>query len=333
MGIRSRATKAAARIERMDAESRSKGQDGKGRPRLSKTYDYDRAWLDRSWRGAQSESSDTRSDARGDLIVAWERVGLNALGLYLHLHQAGLARIQYERRRQRIADEKKVGARERQRMRRVLDGAEPLIRLLSTQADGAEDADRSKTLEGLEALIARYRADLDVVHPEKLPPNRPGEPWLTDPVLILAEHLRGAGLGWKRTVRLIYDAFRTVQMADVVTRDSIWSILRRAKAGTPDFRGKLLPTKCTWCSSGPSGIGQAIEDMSYVLANASPERLERLGRKVRAGSRRIIREAQRKLVALSRKQRRARRQLNARRLRDDLEYVRKVYSELSPKRL
>jgi hypothetical protein len=134
-------------------------------------------------------------------------------------------------------------------------------------------------------------------------------------------------------VRLIYDAFRTVEMADVVTKDGIWSILRRAKARTPDFRGKLLPTKCTWCRSGPSGIGQAIEDLSYVLARASPERLERLGRKVSAGNRRILREVQRKLVALSRKERRARRQLNARRLREDLEYTRKLYSELSPKKL
>lgn len=313
----------------MDAESPSKGQNGKGRPRLSKTYDYERAWLDR----ARSESSDTRSGARGDLVVAWERVGLSAEGLYLHLHQAGLSRIQYEDRRQRISGQRKMGARERQRTLQVLDGAEPLLRLLSTPADGAEDVDRRKTLGEVKTLIARYRADLDVVYTEKLPRNRPGEPWLTDPVLILAEHLRGAGLGWKRTVRLIYDAFRTVEMADIVTKDGIWSILRRAKARTPDFRGKLRPTKCTWCSSGPSGIGQAIEDMSYVQANASPERLERLRRKVSAGNRRIRREAQRKLVAASRRARRARRQVNAKRLREDLEYTRKLYSELRPKRL
>jgi hypothetical protein len=121
-------------------------------------------------------------------------------------------------------------------------------------------------------------------------------------------------------------------MADVVTRDVIWSILRRAKAQHPDFRGKLLPTKCTWCGSGPSGMGQAIEDMSYVLAHASPERLERLRRKVSAGNRRIRRETQRKFEALSRKERRARRQLNARRLREDLEYTRKLYSELNTKK-
>lgn len=254
-------------------------------PRLLTTYDYVLRWLSRPRRG-EAPGGEAVDDARGDVIVAWERVGLNGEGLFLHLHQAGLSRMQYESHRRRIAEGKKLGARGRRRALRVLDGADPLIQLLSGQMDGAEGASRTEVLEGLKYLVLRCRQD--IVRERKLPRNRPGEPWLADHVILLAEHLRGAGLGWRRTVRLVHAAFKAVGMADVVKSGGIWSILRKAKTRYRDFRLRLKPTTCQWCRSGPTRLGQAIEDVRFVRDRAGQAGIERMMRS--PSTKRMLRE-------------------------------------------
>jgi hypothetical protein len=150
-------------------------------------------------------------------------------------------------------------------------------------------------LEEVKVLVVKRREEL--LRERKLPKHRPGEPWREPHVLTLAEHLRGANQSWRRTVRVISEAFDVVGLGDVVKEEGVRHILRTAKRRYPDFQGPLKFTSCRWCT-GDRGLGRAMENVRTIEARVGRKGLDRLMQN--ANSKEILREYKRRIERLLR---------------------------------
>jgi hypothetical protein len=272
----------------MEIDERPRTRSGEV-SRLARMYDFPDRWLG-------GDMGDAEREKRADLIVNWERIGLNAEGLFVHLLQAVYARLRYEEERRAVVEWQRTGNRRRRGKLQVLDGAERLFKVLSETKGTVPDSRLGGLLEELEVLVVRRREEL--LTERKLPKHRPGELWREPHVLMLAEHLRGANQSWRRTVRIIFDGFDVVGLGDVVKEEGVRHILRSAKRRYPDFRGPLKFTRCRWCT-GDRGLGRAIEDVRIIKARVGQKGLERLMQN--ASSKRLLREYRRKIERLLRK--------------------------------
>lgn len=207
----------------------------------------------KSWPGL----SDERRREVGDLIVSWERMQLSAEGLFLHLMHAARDRAAYEKFLDDLAG--RPGKREQRRITRVLDGARSLVELMRASEAVMTGSSGQSLADLVECWIEEYVEARSQLAKRKRGRGRPGEPWLRMYVLHFAEQLRGVGQSWRQIKRVVYEAFRAIQMEDAVTEDKVWHVIRDARDKDRSFgTGPARP--CSLCG-GSRAIGQALEMM------------------------------------------------------------------------
>ncbi len=252
--------------------------------RLLKTYDLLQNW---GSTGDPPEGTQT-------LIISWEQIGLNINGLYGHLMEAARGREAYEAFRVEIASRKPDWKRETRRARRVIRGGRLFVELMRRSGAKCSELSRENLADAVEAWGNEYLRDLEATAAKKLEPGRPREEWLTKCVVHLAEQLRNVGQSWRRTTKIIHEAFRGVRMDDIATESKIRHVIRKERRERPQF-GTAPGPRCEQCV-GPSGIGKAMEDFAYVQARVGREGMRRLMRSPK--TQQIIRRTNRRIRAI-----------------------------------
>ncbi len=112
--------------------------------------------------------------------------------------------------------------------------AEPLIRLFKTEwaLDGPPDLFFGDLGEQIECAVQNY---VDALRGPALPAHHPGEPWLREKVLLLAQLLLACNQSWKATVRAIHELFELAGHGDVATAEKIRHYIRAERRRDPKF--------------------------------------------------------------------------------------------------
>jgi hypothetical protein len=260
----------------------SRGGRGFREARLAKTYDLPEKWL--------GESDKESLKAKAEVIMAWERMGLNVEGLYLHLLDAAQRRVDYEGEQKEIAREKLMSKRGRRRDLATIAGSGPLVQLMKKSRATVPGSRGEDLGEAVETWARQYVDDQLALGSRKPARGRPGEQWCDELVIHLAEQMQRVGQSWNKSMGFIYEALRIVGMDDLITWERVRHTIRRERKRRPGF-GRAPVELCKLCV-GKSGIGQALEDYKRT----TPAERRRLMQRPR--NRRILRRYRQKAKML-----------------------------------